>query len=890
MHGGLGRKFRRKVPLFQVVEFYANGTAVEEYRPCTPQQLGLHPRDVVLFAPISRLAAPQRATIVVHDGKILVKTEIVKAIITADKAVLIKGRREADTQKLSQNILAANDQRLMSIHLAAQQQQQQEAARSAHTPLSAMGCGKAASAADLIRAADAAHGVGPAGGSRGAAKGSWSPLEAEGFGGSSSSRSEALARNVGGDLKDVPFEMLVLEVLLDATTEYFYTKVQHLHWMLESIAADIRQPSQPQGAMDKAHQLIPIQKFLTGLKSDVKETSAAVKAALGHNETLQELCLSWHKQQQQRAVWVSSELARQRARAVEEGYELDEVDPAAAYSVIYGHTRPQRTNGPSAGPLQHVRMLTEMLESYEREIQSLEGSINEAEEDLDNTRSLWHMQLDSSRNHIIMVNLWLSMLNISVMASTIFPAYFGMNLESPLPAEDSFYFFTVVGASLALAGLSYPASRFWYTHNWRKINQNKMFEHKMLRVLLVQNIEDVDEILRAVKRYRYKFVDRGVFRKLLTEALGNRALTQTHIDFLWQCYDRDRDGFIQECELIRPLNTYHTMDPAAAAAAAVDSPADAALRSALDGTGLDGSSSSSFASEAGSSAVSSVAGGSGKGGGSSSSSAGVASALEASYSCPDPWEQQQQQQQLEQPRLELQQQPWQQQHDWGAKLPDEQQQQHTQDYVPWSYSNSEDGSSSSSQPLQELSQHHQQHASAMSRDWVSPDELRWDGWVAPDYEKAAQQQREAEEAEMAGRQPRVQRMAEWVLDRMQQRQSARRSSKQAAEEQQEQEQREELRQQLQQAVADDSDSDDDYDESLELLRGRAGRSMQRQQEVLGLGRTYHHQQQQQQQQHPQQPQQQQQAQQEDQEMSPQQYLSWDEDARYDWDSYDERGR
>jgi hypothetical protein len=34
----------------------------------------------------------QRATITVHDGKILVKTEVVKAIITADKAVLIKGR------------------------------------------------------------------------------------------------------------------------------------------------------------------------------------------------------------------------------------------------------------------------------------------------------------------------------------------------------------------------------------------------------------------------------------------------------------------------------------------------------------------------------------------------------------------------------------------------------------------------------------------------------------------------------------------------------------------------------------------------------------------------------------------------------------------------------
>jgi hypothetical protein len=38
------------------------------------------------------VALLQRATIVVHEEKILVKTEIVKAIITPDKAVLIKGR------------------------------------------------------------------------------------------------------------------------------------------------------------------------------------------------------------------------------------------------------------------------------------------------------------------------------------------------------------------------------------------------------------------------------------------------------------------------------------------------------------------------------------------------------------------------------------------------------------------------------------------------------------------------------------------------------------------------------------------------------------------------------------------------------------------------------
>ncbi len=53
------------------------------------------------------------------------------------------------------------------------------------------------------------------------------------------------------------------------------------------------------------------------------------------------------------------------------------------------------------------------------------------------------MQLDSSRNHIIMVNLWLSMLNISVMATTILPAFFGMNLGSGLSEGSPEHFYLV---------------------------------------------------------------------------------------------------------------------------------------------------------------------------------------------------------------------------------------------------------------------------------------------------------------------------------------------------------------------------------------------------------------------------------------------------------------
>jgi hypothetical protein len=48
------------------------------------------PTDLTVPCPV--VVAVQRATIVVHEDKVLVKTEIVKAIITPDKAVLIKGR------------------------------------------------------------------------------------------------------------------------------------------------------------------------------------------------------------------------------------------------------------------------------------------------------------------------------------------------------------------------------------------------------------------------------------------------------------------------------------------------------------------------------------------------------------------------------------------------------------------------------------------------------------------------------------------------------------------------------------------------------------------------------------------------------------------------------
>jgi hypothetical protein len=138
-------------------------------------------------------------------------------------------RRQKDIQKLSQAILLANDQRLMALRIREHQEQQLQASRglfsnSADSSSTMGSCERAASAADLLRMAAAGaakrgsarvtmqHGAGS-----NAAAGGSSSSRSSSSGGAGGDESAVRSAAAGSDLKDVPFEMLVLEVLLDAT-------------------------------------------------------------------------------------------------------------------------------------------------------------------------------------------------------------------------------------------------------------------------------------------------------------------------------------------------------------------------------------------------------------------------------------------------------------------------------------------------------------------------------------------------------------------------------------------------------------------------------------------------------------------------------------------------
>lgn len=57
-------------------------------------------------------------------------------------------------------------------------------------------------------------------------------------------------------------------------------------------------------------------------------------------------------------------------------------------------------------------------------------------ENMDSTRDVWAMQLDTIRNRIIRVELLVAVASFSLMVSTVPASFFGMNLASGLEVSN----------------------------------------------------------------------------------------------------------------------------------------------------------------------------------------------------------------------------------------------------------------------------------------------------------------------------------------------------------------------------------------------------------------------------------------------------------------------
>lgn len=490
---------------WEVLEFRPDASVLETWK--TPEVLGLHPRDVYVFASEASYGS-QRAMIVPRPSAILFKTEVCKAVIYYDKAVLFPARRLQDTIRIAQALKSA-------IH--------QKSA--------------------------------------------------------------------------LPFEFKVLESLLSETVRNYESKCKRLGIVAESVLSEIN--AHFHGSAGELQRLLPIQRKLNELQNDVKDVLDAIADIVNYDESIKAVCLSENERhrQQARAAAQGTVVAEQRTKAGQEQQRQQEAaateqraaegegsssskmpsplppsspgtaaaaaaaavaPPALPLSGVAAAVAglPPPAPGNAAGPggtapkkrTSHMRMVTAVLESYENKLLGIHNGLREQLEGMEQTRTVWHMQLDHQRNRVLRINLLISIMSFAVVLCTMPAAYLGMNVSSGLEDVPGI-FWPIVQASAVMGasagGLLYGYYRFGPKRRYKA----RLRDMRSLRDLLMFHMDDIDDVVDAVKaRGR---VSRGEFTSIVRDAVKGRPMSQDEIDLVYRVFDTNRDGFLEMSELLR---------------------------------------------------------------------------------------------------------------------------------------------------------------------------------------------------------------------------------------------------------------------------------------------------------------------------------------------------
>ncbi|GMH36158.1 hypothetical protein BSKO_04026 [Bryopsis sp. KO-2023] len=303
----------------------------------------------------------------------------------------------------------------------------------------------------------------------------------------------------------LPFELRILEALLDATATYFDRKGRRIQFLMERIVADI--DGQRRADVSDFQRLLPIRRAMTEMQYDVREARQAIAEVVDNEKVLDAICLT-----------------ERQART------------------------PDMAAGTEMGGRMHMKLAAALLDSYERQVHTVEGALKEMEENLDDAREIWHMQMDSVRNRIIQINLIMSIASFSLLLCTIPSGFFGMNLLHGLE-EVTGVFPWVVGLCSGISFLSavglYGYYRFWPSHRHRQ----RVSDMKALRDILSHRIDDLNDLLSAVS-FRTARVGKKEFAEIVKYNMGDPPITDEEIDLLYRAFDTNRDGFLETGEML----------------------------------------------------------------------------------------------------------------------------------------------------------------------------------------------------------------------------------------------------------------------------------------------------------------------------------------------------
>ena len=195
----------------------------------------------------------------------------------------------------------------------------------------------------------------------------------------------------------LPFELAVLEALLSETVRQFERRHRQLRLLATGVEDDIgRTLRRAGGAGDVAssselQRLLPIARALNEMAHDVREARSAVAEVADSDRLLAAVCLSDEVE--------GDALGGGKGGDGSDGGGGKGAAAAAAERGLFSSPSPSSSSSsssPSPSPSlaatsEHARAAAALFESYERQLQSVEGALRELEEGLESARAVWSM-------------------------------------------------------------------------------------------------------------------------------------------------------------------------------------------------------------------------------------------------------------------------------------------------------------------------------------------------------------------------------------------------------------------------------------------------------------------------------------------------------------------
>lgn len=284
------------------------------------------------------------------------------------------------------------------------------------------------------------------------------------------------------------FELLVLETTLATVTNKFKRHLNLLKPVLDLLLTETA--SNPSAAM--LRRMLAFRKSLNAFDMNVKNVRSAVAEILKVGHDMDGMCLT----------------------KMATGHDVSDQDR------------------------EEIELL---LEAYNADLKEIEVELLSIKEQIEDTNDFINIHLNSIRNRIIKMSLFMEMGTMALGSGALCAGIFGMNLTHGFEEHQTAFYITCGGITV-MVGSMFGLFVNRYNLLSRDVSSARSYQALKHFFNYVENIEN------AIHSTSGKTIDKREFRKLLEPVIGTQ-MTEKEVDMIFKILDENLDGIIDIDEL-----------------------------------------------------------------------------------------------------------------------------------------------------------------------------------------------------------------------------------------------------------------------------------------------------------------------------------------------------